>query len=111
MRMHHDMGGLPGSRIDQQEHDHAPWEKLVDAMFILLSTRHPDLFKVDELRRNIEALAPDVYDRLTYYERWISAITNVMIQHNVITSDALGRRMKEVEARGTDDDGAPIAAS
>lgn len=97
--MHHDMGGLPGSGIDQSGHECAPWEKLVDAMFILLSTKHPELFKVDELRRNIETLAPDVYDSLTYYERWIGAIANTMIQRGVITSDALGRKMEEVEAR------------
>lgn len=99
LRMHHDMGGLPDGPVERGEHDYAPWEKLVDAMFVLLSTRHPDLFKVDALRRNIEGLAPDVYDRMTYYERWVSAIAGVMIEKGVITTDALGRRMQEVEQR------------
>jgi hypothetical protein len=99
MRMHHDMGGLPSGAVERAEHEHEPWEKLVDAIFILLSTHHPHLLRVDELRRNIEALAPDVYDQLTYYERWAASMTNAMIQRGVITSEELARKMQEIEVR------------
>lgn len=99
MRMHHDMGGLPAGPVERTEHEYEAWEKLVDAVFILVSTRHPHLLRVDELRRNIEALAPDVYDRLTYYERWAASVTNAMIQHGVITSEELARKMQEIQAR------------
>jgi Nitrile hydratase beta subunit len=99
MRMHHDMGGLPAGPVERSEHEYEPWEKLVDAVFILLSTRHPNLLRVDELRRNIEALAPDVYDRLTYYERWAASMTHAMIQRGVITSEELARKMQEIEQR------------
>jgi hypothetical protein len=34
-----------------------------------------------------------------YYERWIAAITAAMLERGVVTSDELGRRMAEVEAR------------
>ena len=99
MRMHHDMGGLPAGPVTRTEHEYEPWEKLVDAIYTLLATRHSDLFRVDELRRNIEALAPDAYDRLSYYERWISAIANALIQRGVITSEELGRKMQEIQVR------------
>jgi hypothetical protein len=72
-RAHHDMGGLPASPIAQTEHDYALWEKRVDALMVLLSRR--SLLTVDELRRNIEGLGSDAYDRMTYYERWVYAIT------------------------------------
>ena len=97
MRGHHDMGGLPAGPVEKTEHDYALWEKRVDAMMLLLSARR--LLKVDELRRNIEGLGPDAYERMTYYERWMSSICTTLIQRGVITIDELGRKMSEVEAR------------
>jgi hypothetical protein len=99
MRGHHDMGGLPAGPVDRTEHDHEPWEKRVDALMMLLSAPSRRLLRVDELRRNIEALPPDAYDRMSYYERWISAITNTLLQRGVVTADELGRKMEEVKAR------------
>jgi hypothetical protein len=99
MRSHHDMGGEPAGPVERSEHDYAFWEKRVDALKALLSPPHRALVTTDELRRNIEALPPDAYDRMTYYERWISAITNTLLQRGVITADELGRKMAEVEAR------------
>ena len=43
---------------------------------------------------------PDAYDRMGYYERWVTSITQTMIQHGVITTDELGRKMAEIEKRG-----------
>jgi hypothetical protein len=97
MRGHHDMGGLPAGPVEKTEHDYALWEKRVDAMMLLLSARR--LLNVDELRRNIEGLGPDAYERMTYYERWMSSICTTLIQRGVITIDELGRKMSEVEAR------------
>jgi hypothetical protein len=36
---------------------------------------------------------------MTYYERWVTSITQTMIQRGVITTDELGRKMEEVRAR------------
>lgn len=101
MRSHHDMGGLPAGPIESSEHDYARWEKRVDALMVLLSVA--GRLTVDELRRNIEALGPDAYDRLTYYERWTHSITQTLIQRGVITIDELGRKMAQVEARNEDE--------
>lgn len=99
MRGHHDMGGLDAGKIERAEHDYAPWEKRVDALMMLLSAPERQLLRVDELRRNIEALPPDAYERMSYYERWTSAICNTLIQRGTITIDELGRKMAEIEAR------------
>ena len=58
---------------------------------------------VDELRRNIEAIGPDAYDRMTYYERWIHSISQILIQRSVISIEELGCKMAQVEARHRDE--------
>jgi hypothetical protein len=57
---------------------------------------------VDELRRNVESLGAEAYDKLSYYERWIHSITQTLIQRGVISVDELGRKMAEVEQRPRD---------
>ncbi|MBM3598594.1 MAG: nitrile hydratase subunit beta [Alphaproteobacteria bacterium] len=99
MRAHHDMGGLPAGPVEATEHDYLLWEKRVDALMMLLSDRKRQLLRVDQLRRGIEQLGSDAYDRMTYYERWIASITHNMLERGVFTSDELGRKMAEVETR------------
>ena len=99
MRRHHDMGGMEAGPVDLAEHDYAPWEKRVDAILRLLSAPQRKILRVDELRRGIEELGPGAYDELSYYERWIASISNLLIEKGVITIDELGHKMAEVEAR------------
>ncbi|MGO8915898.1 MAG: hypothetical protein ACLQJR_08325 [Stellaceae bacterium] len=99
MRQHHDMGGLPAGPVERHEHNYAFWEKRVDALMTLLSQPQRQLLRIDELRRNIEALPPDAYETMSYYERWISAIANTLLQRGVLTADELGRKLAEIEAR------------
>jgi len=95
------MGGLPAGRVEPTEHDYAQWERRVDALMVLLSgvKGGKRLMTVDELRKNIEALPPDAYERMSYYERWVTSITQTMIQRGLITTEELGRKMQEVEKR------------
>jgi len=99
LRNHHDMGGLPAGPIERSEHDYAHWEKCVDALQVLLSAPERRLLRVDELRRQIEGLGPGAYDAMSYYERWIAAITRVLLERGVLTADELGRKMEAVKAR------------
>jgi hypothetical protein len=98
-RSHHDMGGQPAGPVQRTEHDYALWEKRIDALLVLLSGKDRKLITVDELRKNIEAIGPDAYDKMTYYERWIHSIAQTLIQRGVITIDELGRKIADVEAR------------
>ena len=102
MRSHHDMGGLPAGKVEAAEHDYAPWEKRVDALRRRQQLQR-QLMRVDELRRNIEALPPDAYERMTYYERWMASIAATLLQRGVISADELARKMAEVEARMKED--------
>ena len=94
----HDIGGLPAGTVEATEHDYALWEKRVDALMVLLSKK--GMLNVDELRRNIESLGADAYDKMSYYERWIYAITQTLIQRGIITIEELGQRIAQVQAHG-----------
>ncbi|MDA1309479.1 MAG: nitrile hydratase subunit beta [Proteobacteria bacterium] len=98
-RGHHDMGGLDAGEIDRDEHDYALWEKRVDAMMMLL-TNKLQIMTVDQLRKGIEGLPPDAYERMSYYERWIASVANTLLDAGVISADELGARMAAIEARG-----------
>ena len=97
-RRHHDMGGLEAGPVDHDEHDKVPWEKRVDALMVLLGQRK--IVGVDELRRGIEELGADAYDRYSYYERSMASMTNILLEKKVIGVGELGERMAEIEAGG-----------
>ena len=97
-RSHHDMGGLPAGPVERSEHDYALWEKRIDAMLVTL-IQDKRLMRVDELRRGIESLAPDVYDRLSYYERWIASIAKVLVEKGVFSQAELDARVARIAAR------------
>ena len=99
MHQHHDMGGLPAGPLDRSEHTYAPWEIRTHALLHLLTSASRRIMTVDELRRGIEALGSAEYDRLGYYERWINSITQTLLQKGVLTTDELGRKLAEIEAR------------
>jgi hypothetical protein len=99
MRGYHDLGGLPAGPVDQSDHQLAPWEKRVHALMLLLSAPTREIMNLHELRRGIESLGTEEYDRLTYYERWIASITNTLLQKGVLTTDELGRKLAELAER------------
>ena len=97
-RSHHDMGGEPAGPVVIAEHDYSPWEKRIDAIMSLL-VQQKNLLRVDELRCGIEALAPDAYDSLTYYERWITSIAANLVEKGVLDQAELDARCAEIAAR------------
>jgi hypothetical protein len=105
-RGHHDMGGLPAGAVQYEEHDdelsYSDWERRVDGLMMILSgIRGPKrMITVDELRKNIEALPPDAYERMNYYDRWVTSITQTLIQRGVITTEELARKMAQINGRG-----------
>ena len=98
MRSYHDMGGLPAGKVDREEHGYEEWMRRVDAIGVVILAKK--LLTVDQRRRAIEALAPEDYDKLEYYERWVIALGQTLIQRGFITTDELKRKMLEIEKRG-----------
>jgi nitrile hydratase len=76
----HDMGGMQGMGPTQYEKNepvyHAEWESRVDAMAAALQATG----KIPGLRRTIEEKIPAAeYLRMSYYERWFTALVEVLV--------------------------------
>lgn len=98
-RAAHDIGGLSFGPIDRAEHDLALWEKRTDAMQRLLTSPGKRAFSVDGLRRVIEDYGEQAYDRTTYYEKWIRALRNLVVEQELLTRAEIEARMAEVRTR------------
>ena len=88
----HDRGGWPtDAPIDRSEHDLADWELLTDALVHVLAGK--GLMNVDELRRGIESMPPDEYERASYYERWLFSIETRLAEEGVLAPGELDARL------------------
>lgn len=97
-RRWHDMGGLVAGDVPRADHDFALWEKRVDALMIICSSKGH--FTVDGLRRVLEDMPPASFEEMSYYERWIMSIAQNIVEDGVITNAELGRRITQVQGRG-----------
>lgn len=92
------MGGRDAGPVPQNEHDFALWEKRVDALMMLCSGK--GFFTVDGLRRALEDMGEDAFETMTYYERWMAAVNQNLVEQGVYTLEELGTRMEEIAQRG-----------
>jgi hypothetical protein len=97
-RRWHDLGGTEAGPVDLHEHDHALWEKRVDALRAVASER--GFFTVDGLRRVLEDMGEQAFETMSYYERWMAATTQNLIEAGAFTIEELNARMEAVRARG-----------
>ena len=85
---HHDLGGHPRFVCAAVEiGDDAPPDAFggrVDSLRLALGAA--GLMTVDEMRRAIEAIPEAEYHALTYYERWLRAISGLMVEKGVIAA-------------------------
>ena len=100
MRGPQDYGGLPAGLVDTVKNEHEPthWERRVDAIMLLLFDPKRRLARVDESRRMQEALGDD-YHKYPYYERWLQAITWLLLEKGVFSQEELDKKREEVRAR------------
>jgi hypothetical protein len=94
----HDMGGGLAGPVPQEDHDFALWEKRVDALMILASGAGH--FTVDGLRRALEDMGETAFEEMSYYERWVAAINQNLLERGVYSVTELGQKMETVRARG-----------
>ncbi len=87
----HDVGGMHGFGpvIPEAEKPifHAEWHKR--AMALTLATSASGKWSLDESRFARESLTPKEMITLTYYERWIAALTRLALQYGPITEEEL----------------------
>jgi hypothetical protein len=99
-RLPNDIGGLPADRIERVEHELLPWEKRCHALADVLDFHK--IINTEEKRRGVESLGSEMVGKLTYYERWIAAFSNILFQKGILTPGELAKKMAEVEARSLD---------
>jgi hypothetical protein len=96
-RLPNDIGGLPAEGIRRLEAELLPWEKRCHALADVLDFHK--IINTEEKRRGVEQLGAEMLGKLTYYERWIVAFANLLLQKSIVTPDELAQKMSEVEAR------------
>jgi hypothetical protein len=88
----HDRGGWPSDApIDRSEHELADWELLTDALVGALARR--GVLNVDELRRGIEGMPPEEYERASYCERWLCSVETILTAKGVLAPGELDARL------------------
>ncbi len=92
-----DLGGGPAGSIVIADHALLPWEKRCHALLDILDVHK--IVNTEEKRRGVEELGSEMIGKLSYYERWIVAAANVLLQKRVLTPDEIARKTAEVGAR------------
>ena len=94
----HDLGGQPSGPVDLAEHERTFFDQRVDAMMRLLAHPEQGYYTVDAMRRAIESLPRAEYFALGYYERWVRAIRQLVIEKGLLTEDELDRKLAALRA-------------
>jgi hypothetical protein len=68
-------------------------------MLILLRDNKRRAFTVDAHRRVIESYGEQEYDRTTYYQKWIRAVRNLIVEQEIVTREEIEAKMAEVRAK------------
>lgn len=92
----HDMGGMDAGPVLSDEHATEPWAKMITSLAAAL--REDDLMRIDELRRALEDLPPDVYAQ-DYFERWSEAMINLLEEKGLLTRDEVMGKMDALKAK------------
>lgn len=94
-RGYHDIGGLPGGPVVQDERPFEDWQKLSEAIRNALDQKH-QMVSLDELRRMFESFGKPLYERLGFYERRAEALAQLLDEKGVIGRAELQARMDAI---------------
>ncbi|MEZ5926511.1 MAG: nitrile hydratase subunit beta [Hyphomicrobiaceae bacterium] len=87
----HDMGGMHGfGRVEEEANEpvfHADWERRVFAM--VSAVPFAALFGDDQFRPAIERIPPERYLSISYYEKWLDALTSLLVDRGWVTEAEL----------------------
>ena len=83
----HDMGGMHGMGPIRVEEDepvfHARWEGRVYALNIVIGAWRK--WNIDASRHEKELLPPAEYLRMSYYEKWLAGLVELLVKHQLVT--------------------------
>lgn len=94
----HDRGGWPTDEtIEKDEHTWLDWERQTAVLPNLLKSK--GIMVTDELRRGIESLPPEEYERLTYFERWSASLELLLTEKGYLTTDEINAKVRDLDTR------------
>lgn len=97
----HDIGGTDGFGPVRPELNepvfHEAWEGRVFAIFAIIGAGHPPV-PVDALRHQLERLDPVQYLASSYYERWLAAMENAILEAGTLTRDEIEAKVHQFTA-------------
>lgn len=89
----HDMGGRFGDGTIPEKDDaevfHSDWE--AHALALNLACGALGAWNIDASRHARECLSPKDYASFSYYEKWISGLTDLLVEKGLISNDELTR--------------------
>lgn len=96
-RIANDIGGLPAGPVQITDHQLLPWEKRCHALADVLDLHK--LINTEEKRKGVEALGSEMVNKLTYYERWAVAFSNILFNKGILVPSELADKMDQVQRR------------
>ena len=96
-RRPNDVGGLAATAINKFDRELEPWEKRCHALADVLDFHK--LINTEEKRCGVEALGSEMVGKLSYYERWIVAFANILLNKEILTPSEIALKLKEIQAR------------
>ena len=96
----HDLGGMHGmGPIDPEDDEpvfHADWERRAFALTLAMGSWRK--WNLDRSRFDREQMPGPEYLTTTYYEHWLYALENQMIEHEFLTGEEIDARAGELRA-------------
>tara|TARA_R110002126_G_scaffold9340_14_gene42496 strand:+ start:57 stop:389 length:333 start_codon:yes stop_codon:yes gene_type:complete len=89
MKGYHDIGGDKAGPVPKEELPWLHWEKQVEAVRNLLGDGTRRIIALDEMRRGFESFGEDKYKALSFYRRRLEAMTDILIEKDIITKAEL----------------------
>ena len=87
----HDMGGMQDMGPVQMEKNepvfHTPWERRSFALRLAAGAWRK--WNIDASRHQMELIAPADYLRMSYYERWIEGLTELLVKTGLVTREEM----------------------
>lgn len=90
------MGGMDADTVEYSTHEAEPWAKMITSLAAAM--REYDIMRIDELRRALEDLPPDVYAQ-DYFERWSEAMVNLLEEKGLMSRAEVMSRMDAIKGK------------
>ncbi len=94
-----DLGGQPAGPVCIDEHPSTLHEKRVDALQKLLTGNKLQVFTSDAMRRAIESNTEEDYKSMLYYDKWIRAVRDLVIEQQLLTAQEIEDRIEVLRER------------